>query len=968
MDNMFENQLQKSGYRDITMLESGTFSITIECKDRNGINTIIKIFQYLTPLEEILEVQNTLIWFKRIEIDHISVFGNTFSTLLRLNKNSLLYIRPKYQYTLNQRIEEFPALKNEEKYWISFQILYHIKSLHSTFTTHNSLHPDNILLDSDLSVFLCDHSPFKPSQIREDSVILFYRFFTTANRKSCYLAPERIINTRSGTENSIYNEFSYASDLFSAGCIIYYLYTGEHLFSFSSLVDYKADLYQIEQKFEQLPKEIRNILRSLLTKNVEERQKLSAFILESFPKEYFVMYNYIQILKTKRSILEITPQIGDFISSIPKELEAASRLLFSNVLCGVLLNGDNIEEEIVLHNIFFDIVIRLQTDILLLKFFPYFVQLLSSPHDVIKSISLHSVYLILNSIDFIPSELEQIIETYWSTQYYNCFLISSPSFRYSLFFLMPGIIFEMLRLEPLSFSSCQKLLSFIIKEPSTKNQIAFSKGLNSLPPFPSIIFEQFFPIIISCMNSNCIEFKVSLIHFIRNSYEKNIPRESIKISKLLEKLGSSWIGLAFNEIESPFLYEYIDFIHWLIINKMFQISLFPELLSLMQNIPLFDPKIHYFMEKLNSNIPLSLDYHSIYRLATKTMEYKKSPPRKKSSQLKRAKSYMPNSSTTLSIHAGVQIKPSFYQSIRVSNSPIKLIAPNFSDNIPSVIVDSQSNIIHIVNSNNYEFYANSICRHDCIIDTMINMRESKFLILSDSNGSLLSYDVMNQSIVKLSYPEKGRAVSSSRISKRSFFSAYDSGDVVFYDIRDQNPIHSIRFSPLTPSSLCSWKNEAIVGIGFKEGVVDIYDLRMNLPISQCLTDPVNSLHPVSKKGISYMVVSTDLISCHTCDDTYPSITSPIDNARAVEYDGGLLVINETEAVYINTQNPHRSLSCYDKITQLCSVSGEITKTVLPSYQKFNSPHNHSSRVTAAARSKDLIASGDILGCVSLWCI
>ena len=87
-----------------------------------------------------------------------------------------------------------PYLTNIEKKWISFQMVYAIYQMHSKLYCHGDIKIENVLLTSAESVFLTDMAPYKPAYIQEDDVGSITDYFgTNSAGKSCYLAPERLV-------------------------------------------------------------------------------------------------------------------------------------------------------------------------------------------------------------------------------------------------------------------------------------------------------------------------------------------------------------------------------------------------------------------------------------------------------------------------------------------------------------------------------------------------------------------------------------------------------------------------------------------------------------------------------------------------------------------------------------------------------------------------------------------------------
>lgn len=243
MGNWYIEPLKRCGIGVNTVLESGTFFITLDCyllKDP-GQQMIVKAYESNEALEESNLARSCEIYFKTLDdlSKNVSIFGISTYSKIYLQNNLVFFCRKKHQFTLSQRLEEYPPLENVEKRWISYRILTLISLLHQITKSmiHGAINPDNVFVTWDLNVSIGDMAPFKPTYIKYNRPDLFHHFFTTASRGGCYLAPEQLITSDSETDNVIFMFGSFSMDFFAAGLVIYYLYTGEHLLSFSTLAE-----------------------------------------------------------------------------------------------------------------------------------------------------------------------------------------------------------------------------------------------------------------------------------------------------------------------------------------------------------------------------------------------------------------------------------------------------------------------------------------------------------------------------------------------------------------------------------------------------------------------------------------------------------------------------------------------------------------------------------------------------------
>jgi len=183
-------------------------------------------------------------------------------------------IRQFFSYNLKERMASMPYLTEIEKKWISYQILYGLTQIHNKGKCHGDLKLENVLMSSIGSVFLCDIAPFKPAYIQQDDVGSFtYYFGSNSSVKSCYLAPERLVdkNTLNEFSNSFYN-VTPSMDVFSAGAVIAELFLEDILFDHSKLLSYKNGKFDLEKELRKINnKNLENLLIKMLAKNPLER-------------------------------------------------------------------------------------------------------------------------------------------------------------------------------------------------------------------------------------------------------------------------------------------------------------------------------------------------------------------------------------------------------------------------------------------------------------------------------------------------------------------------------------------------------------------------------------------------------------------------------------------------------------------------------------------------------------------------
>ncbi|WFD01244.1 non-specific serine/threonine protein kinase [Malassezia yamatoensis] len=210
--------------------------------------------------------------------------------------------------SLYDRISTRPFLAKCEKLWISYQLLYAMKASSERHVAHGDLKCENILVTSSLLVYITDFaSSFKPTYLPLNDPADFSRFFDTAGRRTCYVAPERFyesleeltdrVNNLPQTNPEVrdvenvsellthepYLEFlglgrpngqvTEKMDVFSLGCVLAELWRdGSPLFTLAQLFRYRDGAYDIQPFLEEIPdKGIQHLVTRMLCVDPSQR-------------------------------------------------------------------------------------------------------------------------------------------------------------------------------------------------------------------------------------------------------------------------------------------------------------------------------------------------------------------------------------------------------------------------------------------------------------------------------------------------------------------------------------------------------------------------------------------------------------------------------------------------------------------------------------------------------------------------
>ncbi len=96
---------------------------------------------------------------------------------------------------LKDRLSTRPFLSDMEKLWIAYSLIHACCQLHSNGFAHGDIKSENVVISSWGWVCLTDLAAFKPTFLHADqSAAPFNFYFTSGQKKRCYIAPERFLN------------------------------------------------------------------------------------------------------------------------------------------------------------------------------------------------------------------------------------------------------------------------------------------------------------------------------------------------------------------------------------------------------------------------------------------------------------------------------------------------------------------------------------------------------------------------------------------------------------------------------------------------------------------------------------------------------------------------------------------------------------------------------------------------------
>ena len=178
-------------------------------------------------------------------------FVSSINEELLKHKSYLIYIRQYFPYTLTERVASKPYLTLADKKWIVFQLLHAYYQLAEVNEYHGDINFDNILITTNMSVYLADCGKYKPTSFNLDDFTTINNWYSNEynENKPIYFAPEKIIEKQTEKVNNSVNVFK-QMDIFSLGVVIGQLFLENTFFTRVNLLNYKNKGQYNDKDFE----------------------------------------------------------------------------------------------------------------------------------------------------------------------------------------------------------------------------------------------------------------------------------------------------------------------------------------------------------------------------------------------------------------------------------------------------------------------------------------------------------------------------------------------------------------------------------------------------------------------------------------------------------------------------------------------------------------------------------------------
>ncbi|KAA6381805.1 MAG: putative Serine/threonine-protein kinase TIO, partial [Streblomastix strix] len=202
---------------------------------------------------------------RSLEHENIIQFLDYFET-----DNDFVVVTEFGQGDLSKLLEEDKNFSETEIHWISRQLIYALKYLHDKNITHRDLKPQNILIDSNGTIKLCDFG-FARILDQKSGVM------NSVKGTPLYMAPEIINGGKS---------YDWRSDLWSLGALLYELFVGKPPFVAESYGQLIHVLNSTEVFYpSNITEQFASFLRGLLQKDPDKRFTWSELLKHSFITE-----------------------------------------------------------------------------------------------------------------------------------------------------------------------------------------------------------------------------------------------------------------------------------------------------------------------------------------------------------------------------------------------------------------------------------------------------------------------------------------------------------------------------------------------------------------------------------------------------------------------------------------------------------------------------------------------------------
>lgn len=451
-------------------LGSTRFFKVARAKHREGL-CVVKVFAIQDPSlplktyqDQLTNIKNRLVTAPNVLPFHHSILTDKASLLIRQFIKDNLY----------DRISTRPFLDVVEKKWIVFQLLSALDQCHSVKVCHGDIKTENVMVTGWNWVLLTDIASFKPAFLPEDNPADFNFFFDTSRRRSCYIAPERFLDSRqadqllarssvtAGNSDSQSNNASDPSlpdidlvrhqqgaltpemDIFSVGCVIAELFNeGNRLFDLSELLSYRNGHYDPTVTLSNIEDvNIRELVGQMISKDSKSRLSAAEFMKKyrgvifpeqfyTFLKNYMSKFAMLPVLTADEKISRIKRDIEQILKELllTKDTEDETTLdkdgclvIIVSLLTSCIRSCKYCVSKLTVLELLLKIAHHVGDDIILERLLPYILYLVNDPLPQVRAQALKILTQSLQLVRSMPRSDANIFPEYvlpslsWLTQ------------------------------------------------------------------------------------------------------------------------------------------------------------------------------------------------------------------------------------------------------------------------------------------------------------------------------------------------------------------------------------------------------------------------------------------------------------------------------------------------------------------------------------------------------------------------
>ncbi|XP_074653856.1 phosphoinositide 3-kinase regulatory subunit 4-like [Tubulanus polymorphus] len=384
-----------------------------------------------------------------IEDIQVKLSGNTnnilpFQKVIVSDNKAALLFRQYVKDSLYDRMSTRPFLNVTEKKWIAFQLLCALNQLHKLKVCHGDVKSENVMITSWTWVLLTDIASFKPTYLPEDDPADFSYFFDTSRRRTCYIAPERFIESNARNVEASFQNASVdltssfikkgdlmpAMDVFSAGCVVTELFTDGHApFDLSQLLAYRIGEYSPWKVLEKIEDtNVRELVRHMMQKEPSSRMTVEEYLIQqrgkAFP-EYFYTFMKIYLQRFASTPIippdeRITRNIKRDLPEILQNLEVSvdspdknqSLVLIISLITSNLRSLQYCATKLTALELLLQLAKYLTADMILDRLIPFMLYLVNDPFPQVRAATLKTITECLANVKTVPRSDANIFPEY----------------------------------------------------------------------------------------------------------------------------------------------------------------------------------------------------------------------------------------------------------------------------------------------------------------------------------------------------------------------------------------------------------------------------------------------------------------------------------------------------------------------------------------------------------------------------